>query len=610
MVDGGVRFRVVAPAGARVSLVLESEGSRVVPMVPPMPGEAGRHTCFVPGLRAGALYRYRIDDGSPLPDPASRFQPDGPHGPSEVIDPTTYLWRDADHRGVSLRGQVVYELHIGTFTREGTFAAAARELGALAEMGITLIELMPLADFPGDFGWGYDGVDLFAPPHVYGRPDALRAFVDEAHRVGLGVILDVVYNHLGPDGAFVPVFYESFFSKVQNDWGQCINFDGEGSQPVRELYLENAAYWIREYHLDGLRLDATQDIHDTSDPHILREIVRVARQAAGPREIVVIAENEPQQTSLVRGSEDGGACDALWNDDFHHSAMAAATGHTEAYYSDTAGTPQELISSIKWGYLYQGQYYSWQKKPRGQPGLDLEALHFVFFLQNHDQVANSARGRRLHALTSPGRARALKALLLLAPGTPMLFQGEEFDSPTPFYFFADHNTELAELVRKGRVDFLSQFPSSRGRGVQGILADPGARATFEACKLDGSLRSPRSEAYRLTRALLHLRKTDPVFRAQDATRVHGAVLGDEAFVLRYLGQGGDDRLVLVNLGRDLPLHRAPEPLLAPPRGKRWRIVLSTEDPELGGSGLPPLDAYEHWRLHGHSTTVLGPEDKP
>ena len=312
----------------------------------------------------------------------------------------------------------------------------------------------------------------------------------------------------------------------------------------------------------------------------------------------------------MRGSEDGGACDALWNDDFHHSAMAAATGHTEAYYSDTAGTPQELISSIKWGYLYQGQYYSWQKKLRGEPGLDLEAAHFVFFLQNHDQVANSARGRRLHTLTSPGRARALKALLLLAPGTPMLFQGEEFDSPTPFYFFADHNKELAELVRKGRVDFLSQFPSARGRGVKRLLADPGARATFEACKLDGSLRSPRSEAYRLTRALLHLRRTDSVFRAQDATRVHGAVLGGEAFVLRYLGQGGDDRLVLVNLGRDLPLHRSPEPLLAPPRGKEWRVVLSTEDPEFGGSGLPPLDAYEHLRLHGHSTTVLGPEDKP
>ena len=602
--EDGVHFKVLAPRRRRVRVVIEGEPRRVLTLE--NGGEEG-FSCFVPGLRRGALYRYLLDDDdNPYPDPASRFQPDGPHGPCEVVDPASYVWRDGVFPGVRLQGQVVYELHVGTFTLEGTYRSAARELPALAALGIGLIELMPLAEFPGRFGWGYDGVNLFAPSHLYGRPDDLRAFIDEAHALGIGVVLDVVYNHLGPDGNYLGQFSDTFFSaEKKTDWGAAINFDGEGSAEVRAYYCENAAYWIDEFHFDGLRLDATQDIWDSTTPHILTELIQAAQQAAGTRSIVTIAENEPQTASLVRSREQGGkSCDALWNDDFHHSAMVAATGHAEAYYSETHGTPQELISALKWGYLYQGQYYAWQKQTRGEPALDLPAEHFVLYLQNHDQVANSARGLRLHRLTSPGRARALKALLLLAPGTPMLFQGEEFDASTPFYYFADHETELADLVRRGRGDFLLQFPSMRDPGTRSLLPDPAAHETFARSKLDQSERERHVEAVALTRDLIALRKRDAVFRAQRADRMHGAVLGPEAFALRFLGEQGDDRLLLINLGLDLPLTRAAEPLLAPPRDARWQILFSTEDPSYGGSGTPPLDAYEALRLHGHAAVVL------
>jgi maltooligosyltrehalose trehalohydrolase len=603
VVASGVDFRLSAPRCRNVSLIVESEGGRLVPMQ-----RIGRSdfSAFVPGLRAGALYRFLLDDDRvPYPDPASRFQPEGPHGPSQVVDPASYEWRDAAHAGVHLDGQVLYELHLGTFTPEGTFLAAARELPVLAELGITTVELMPVADFPGRFGWGYDGVCLYAPSRLYGTPDDFRFFVDEAHRIGLGVILDVVYNHFGPDGCYLTRFSDSFFRKEKNDWGNSINFDGEGSHDVRAFFAENAAYWIDEFHLDGLRLDATQEIHDGSDPHVITEIVRAARAAGSPRSILVFAENEAQHAHLARPQELGGSdVDALWNDDFHHSAFVAATGRREAYFSDMHGTPQELISAIRWGYLFQGQRFAWQKKSRGEPALDLPAKRFVTYLENHDQVANSALGRRLHQLTSPGRARALTVLWLLAPGTPLFFQGQEFDARAPFLFFADHGEELGKLVREGRARFVSQFPSAKDDAVQRGLANPASLDTFRSSKLDLGERSVHRHALCLVRKLLTLRKTDAVFRSQRADRIFGAVLGEEAFLLRYLGEAGDDRLVLVNLGRDLDLEHASEPLLAPPRGRRWAPLLCSEAPEFGGAGAPPHEAYEFLRLHGQASTVL------
>jgi maltooligosyltrehalose trehalohydrolase len=610
--DGGVHFRVWAPRRQRVSVVLEA-GPGSPATVQLQAEDGGYFAGHSPVAAAGTRYRYRLDDDpTPYPDPASRFQPEGPHGPSEVIDPAAFPWTDFNWPGVGLPGQVIYELHIGTFTPEGTWAAAARELPYLADVGVTVVEVMPVAEFPGRFGWGYDGVDLFAPTRLYGRPDDFRAFVDRAHALGVGVVLDVVYNHFGPDGNYLGQFASDYFTdRYKTDWGTAINYDGDTAGPVREFVSANAAYWIDEYHLDGLRLDATQNIYDASGAHILADVGGSARRAAGKRSVIIVAENELQEVKLVRPRDQGGyGLDGLWNDDFQHSAHVALIGHNEAYYTDYLGAPQEFISAVKHGYLYQGQWYDWQKKRRGTPAFGVPPAAFVNYIDNHDQVANSGRGLPSHALSSPGRYRSMTALLLLAPGTPMLFQGQEFASFSPFLYFADHNAELAPLVRKGRAEFLAQFPSVAQPKMQAILPDPADPTTFARCKLDPAERERNTAVVALHRDLLRLRRTEPAFRAQRIGGVDGAVLGSEAFVLRFFGDlpgGMEDRLLVVNLGRDLRLHPAPEPLLAPPEGGRWETLWSSEDPRYGGSGTPPLDTVDaNWHVPGRAAAVLVP----
>ncbi|HXG13439.1 MAG TPA: malto-oligosyltrehalose trehalohydrolase [Gemmataceae bacterium] len=613
---GGVHFRVWAPRRQRVEVVLEggiepSCGGTAVAIELEAEGN-GYFSGHVAVASAGTRYRFRLDGDTALyPDPASRFQPEGPHGPSQVIDPSRFAWSDDGWPGVSLQGQVIYEMHIGTFTPEGTWQAAARQLPELADLGVTVIEVMPVAEFPGRFGWGYDGVDLFAPTRLYGTPDDFRRFVDQAHAAGLGVILDVVYNHLGPDGNYLKQFAEDYFTdRYKCEWGEALNFDGPGAGPVREFFIANAGYWIDEFHLDGLRLDATQQIFDGSPEHILAAITRRVREAGRGRRTLIVAENESQHAQLVRPPERGGyGIDALWNDDFHHSARVALTGCREGYYTDYRGAPQEFISAVKWGYLYQGQRYKWQQKRRGMPALDLEPARFVTFLENHDQVANSARGLRCHQLSSPGRFRALTALTLLAPGTPMLFQGQEFASSRPFFYFADHHPELAKLVRKGRADFLAQFRRIALPEVQARLPDPADMRTFERCKLDFAERQQHAEAYALHRDLLCLRREEPVFRAQRPRGVDGAVLGPHAFVLRYFGDDRNDVLLVVNLGRDLHFDPAPEPLLAPPEGKQWKVRWSSEDIRYGGDGTAPLDTEENWRIPAEAAVVLVPAEQ-
>ena len=601
--SGGAHFRVWAPRRRVVEVAIEG-GTRT----PLAAEDNGYFSGAVSGARAGTLYKYRLDGGESFPDPASRFQPQGPHGPSQVVDPAAYRWRDEGWKGVSLPGQVLYELHVGTFTKEGTWAAAARELPALRELGVTVVEVMPVADFAGRFGWGYDGVDLYAPTRLYGTPDDMRAFVDEAHRVGLGVILDVVYNHLGPSGNYLPQFSERYFTdEYGTEWGEPFNYDGEDSAPVREFISSNAACWIAEFHLDGLRLDATQSMHDASPEHILAPVAREARRAAGPRSIILVAENEPQETKLVRPPQEGGyGIDALWNDDFHHSAMVALTGRSEAYYSDYCGTPQEFVSALKYGYLYQGQMYRWQGKRRGTSSFGVPRPAFVTFIQNHDQVANSARGRPAHLLASPARWRAMTALTLLGPGTPMLFQGQEYASSKPFLFFADHEGDLAKAVRTGRRGFLSQFRSLALEEWTPELPDPADPATFESCRLDHQERERHRDAWALHRDLLRVRREDDVLRRQGADGLDGAVLGSHAFVLRFFGPKGDDRLLVVNLGSDEHFSPAPEPLLAPPAGRRWTVRWSSEDRAYGGSGTFPPDSADGWRLPGESTLLLAP----
>ena len=613
----GVHFRVWASQRQRVEVVLEGgrgQSPGVEPLVVALTPEAsGYFSGLVAGAGAGTLYRYRLDGEAALyPDPASRFQPCGPHGPSQVIDPDIFDWHDSGWHGVPLVGQVIYEMHLGTFTSEGTWEAASRELPELAKVGITVIEIMPIADFPGRFGWGYDGVNLFAPTRLYGTPDDCRRFVDRAHALGLGVILDVVYNHLGPDGNYFVRFSPEYFSsRYTTDWGEAINFDDEHAGPVREFFLANAAYWIDEFHLDGLRLDATQNIYDSSSDHILAAVARAVRQAAHGRATLLVAENERQQTHLVRPPAQGGyGLDALWNDDFHHSAMVALTGRNEAYYTDYHGTPQEFISALKWGYLYQGQWYTWQQQRRGTPAFGLQPATFVTFIQNHDQIANSGRGLRCHRLSSPGRYKALTAVLLLGPGTPMLFQGQEFAASSPFFYFADFEGELAQLVRQGRAESLRQFPSIAQPEMQARLPDPADPETFARSKLDLSERQRHAELYTLHRDLLRLRREDPVFRAQRPGGMDGAVLGSEAFVLRFFGEDSDDRLLVVNLGRDLPMEPAPEPLLAPPQDRGWTILWSSEDPRYGGGGTAPLEGVANWHMPGHAAVVLRPKTCP
>jgi maltooligosyltrehalose trehalohydrolase len=595
---------VWAPKRRRVEVLWEGQRERPVELA----AEGGGYFAgTAPAAQAGMRYRYRLDGGDAYPDPASRFQPEGPHGPTQVIDPGSFRWTDASWRGAGAERQVLYEMHIGTFTLEGIWDAAAHKLSELTDLGVTVLEVMPVADFPGRFGWGYDGVNLFAPTRLYGAPDAFRRFVDQAHAVGLGVILDVVYNHFGPDGNYLSQFADDYFTdRYENEWGEAINFDGPQAGPVREFFVANAGYWIEEFHLDGLRLDATQQMFDASAEHILAAIARRVRQAAHGRATLLIAENEPQEVRLVRPPEQGGyGLDALWNDDFHHAAMVALRGHNEAYYSDYLGSPQEFISALKWGYLYQGQRYSWQKKRRGTPTFGIRPSAFVNYIQNHDQIANSARGQRGHVLSGIGRFKAMTAVLLLGPGTPMLFQGEEFATSSPFYFFADHHPDLARLVCAGRAKFLAQFPSVALPEIQACLPDPADPKTFERCKLYWDERQSHAEMVALHRDLLRLRRDDPVFRSAVGRRVDGAVLGPQAFVLRYFGRE-EDRLLIVNFGRDIHLNPAPEPLLAPPKGQSWELLWSSEDPRYGGNGTPPLDTEDNWRIPGQTTAVLRP----
>ena len=611
--EGGVHFRVWAPERRRVDVVLEGDAAGGRSPVPLRPAGDGYFAGLVAAAAAGTRYRLRLDDGDAFPDPASRFQPDGPFGPSCIVDPGAYRWTDDGWRGVPLRGQVLYELHVGTFTQEGTFAAALEHLPALADLGVTVLELLPVADFPGRFGWGYDGVNLFAPTRLYGEPDDFRRFIDRAHRHGLAVLLDVVYNHVGPSGNFLGQFSPYYFSdRHRTEWGDATNFDGPHCRAVREFFLANARCWVEEYHLDGLRLDATQSMFDDSSPHILADVVDVVRAAGGTRRTLVVGENEPQRIELVRPRDEGGhALDALWNDDFHHAARVALTGNTEAYFAPYRGTPQEFVSAAKYGYLYGGQLYDWQQKRRGTPTFGVPPAHLVHYLQNHDQVANTGLGTRVHQATSPGRHRALTALLLLLPQTPMLFQGQEFAASSPFLYFADHEPELARLVAKGRREFLAQFASLAVPEAQALLPQPHDPRTFERSKLDHAERERHRHVLDLHRDLLRLRREEPLFAAQRPGGVDGAVLSESAFVLRYFAEDGADRLVGVNLGRTLPLVPAPEPLLAPPPGMRWTTLWTTEQPRYGGVATPPVETPRGgWQLPGESLVVLAPEGAP
>ena len=603
----GVSFRVWAPSAKKVEVVFDSGA---VLELAAAEGGGGDFVGTAPDRKAGDRYQYRLDNRGTFPDPCSRFQPDGPHGSSQVVDPSTYEWKDKAWRGVSMPGQVVYELHIGTFTAGGTFQAAREHLQELADLGITLLEVMPVAEFSGRWNWGYDGVDLWAPFHGYGTPDDFRAFVDEAHHLGLGVILDVVYNHLGPDGNYLGQYTSHYVTdRYKNAWGEAMNLDGPESSHVREFFIENACMWIREYHLDGLRLDAIQNVEDASPRHLLGELSTRVRATAAPRGIVLVAENELQQVRSIHTPESGGfGLDSMWNDDFHHSAKVALTGRREGYYIDYLGTAQELVSEVRRGFLFQGQRCAFQNKLRGTLVRDEPAAAFVCFLQNHDQVGNTLYGERIVHTGNPGRIRALTALLLLGPSTPMLFQGQEYGASTPFHYFADHGPELSALVHAGRRGAFMGFASYGTPEAQALVVDPSAEATFQASKLDRSQASPQQLA--LHKSLLALRRSDPTIAAQRRDLVEGAVLANHAFVLRWMDGTHGERLLVVNLGPELELRIVNEPLLAPPTDCTWSVTWSSDDVRFGGSGAVHPCMADGWRFPGESAVFLTPNHVP
>lgn len=596
----GVHFRLWAPDHSKVRLILENEAAPCD--YHPMKKEAkGYFSCLVPEAKEGSLYRFELGTTKKwVSDPASRFQPQGVFGPSCVIDPN-YSWRDQEWRGVDIQGQIIYEMHIGTFTPEGTFQAGAKQLQELSNLGITLIELMPLNDFYGHFGWGYDGVNFFAPSHLYGTPNDLKFFIDEAHRLGLGVIHDVVYNHLGLEGnQLFDCTKEYIHKKEKTDWGQAINFD---SSEVREYFLTNAKYWIEEFHFDGLRIDATPWFFSSTKVHILSELSKVVKKSGRRKKTIIIGENEPQNTHLLRPYRKGGyGFDALWNDDFHHSAHVRLTGMREAYYTDYLGTPQEFVSSCKYGFLFQGQYYAWQKKTRGIPHLALPNGSLIVFLENHDQIANSGVGFRLHQISDPGNYRALTALLLLNPHTPMLFQGQEFGATTPFLYFADHSEKLSQLVFKGHTKTLSQFPSLATEEMKKRLPNPEDPITFMKSKLDFKERNPNSALYQLHKDLIYLRRNDSVFKKMGEVKIDGAVLGSESFLIRYFGNQ-EDRLLIINFGPDTDFNPASEPLLVAGLKKKWKLIWSSQSAVYGGKGTPLL-SFPRWKLLGHSANLF------
>jgi maltooligosyltrehalose trehalohydrolase len=490
---------------------------------------------------------------------------------------------------------VIYEMHIGTFTLGGTWASARERLSHLTSLGITTIEVMPIAEFDGRFGWGYDGVFLFAPYHRYGTPDDVRGFIDAAHGEGLAVILDVVYNHLGPSGNVLPEFSTSYFA-AETEWGQGFNLDGDCSGPVRHYMRENVRHWIEEYRFDGLRFDATHALIDRSPTHIVHELTEHGREVASTRRIYVSIESEPQDTSLVRRDDNGPGADALWNEDWHHSAAVALTGRREAYFTDYFGTASEFASMARWNLLYQGQWYSWQKKPRGGDARGYPHAAFVCFIENHDQVANTGIGARLHEAADRATWRVLSALLLLGPAVPLLFQGQEEAVEQPFTYFADHQPPLSDLVRRGRLEFLAQFPSLASPEMQARLPVPTDDGTFNRCRLDWRPTRAGEEARRLYQDLISLRRHDPVLAdvGTASVAVDGSAPAGAIVLVRYTA-GHDVRLLVINLG---PLTECAmnDPLLAPPPGARWEMVFASEQSQYGGHGVHAIPDEGRWRL--------------
>jgi maltooligosyltrehalose trehalohydrolase len=579
LIGSGVSFRTWAINKSMVEVVLMDDRANPLRTLPMAKDADGYHLLETGEASAGMLYQYRLD-GRLFPDPASRFQPLGVHGPSQIVDPSTFHWTDQGWRRADINDWVIYELHVGTFTPPGSYLAIIDHFDHLIRLGITVVELMPLADFPGTRNWGYDGVALYGPCHSYGTPDDLRYLINAAHQAGLAVVLDAVYNHLGPDGNYLGDYSPNYYNSTHHTpWGAAFNFDGIDSDVVRRLFIENAIYWLEEFHFDGFRLDATHAIPDESGKHLIQEITEETQKRGG----VVICEDPRNERLIITPREKGGyGCDAVWADDFHHVVRVQVTGEDEGYLGYFKGTPEELLRTMREGWLFTGQI---QKDgiPRGTSGAQIEPQHFVHCISNHDQVGNRAFGDRLHQIVSPEAYRSASALLLLSPYTPMLFMGQEWGCSSPFCYFTDHEPQLGHNITEGRRKEFKQFSAFRDPESRQRIPDPQAEETFLKSKLVWSEVTSPEKAWllRLYQDLIRFRRTKLVERRRGTWHVE--LVAPFTLALRYHSvPGSGAALVLIQLVSTQTIVGAEAAVLRPRKGSGWQFAISSNQPIYGG----------------------------
>jgi len=580
--DKSVEFRVCAPNVTNLAVLILSEGDQ--PRTVPMTGtDAGDFVAKVPDVRDGADYFYVLNNERERPDPVSRWLPRSVHGPTRIVNPDSFRWSDQGWTGIPLKDFIIYEFHPGTFTTESTFESAIARLPYLRDLGITAIEIMPVAEVPGNRNWGYDGASLYAPQSTYGGPDGLKKLVDACHQHGLAVVLDVVYNHLGPEGNYLPEFAPCFTDAHHTPWGKAINFDGPGSDGVRRFFIDNALYWLTEYHIDALRLDAIHGIYDFGARHFLDELSEAFQNQANRlnRRAWLIAESDLDDVRIINPRSQGGyALDAQWHDDFHHALYALLTGEREGFLMDF-GRLAELSKSIRDGFVFDWKYSRYRQRHFGSSSKDHPGEQFVGFIQNHDQIANTSRGKRLASLVSEGQVKLAAVLTLCSPFLPLLFMGEEYGETAPFFYFTGFkDTALANAVTEGRKRELGSHYSERD------FADPQALSTFELCKLDWTKIEvdPHSSILRLYRDLIALRKRHPSLNncRKDLTEIR---FDEQAkvLVMKRTDPDGERSLLVLNFSAQFQ---------SIPVGvdvREWRQVLSTAADKYSVTPKPSIE---------------------
>ena len=595
--QNGVQFRVWSPESRSMDVMVRSPETPAS-VLPLQPSGDGYFTGVFPNIAPGTRYQFRINGGHSYPDPASRFQPDGVHGPSQVVDPSLFHWTDANWTGLRMEDLILYELHVGTFTPAGTFNGVREKLKCLQDLGITAVELLPVADFPGNRNWGYDGVDLFAPARCYGTPDELRHLVNEAHALNIGVFLDVVYNHLGPDGAYVGAFSPYYFSsRHKSPWGDAVNLDDKHCRHARHFFLENALHWIHEYHIDGLRLDATHAMVDDSPTHFIKELAqKVHVSLPKERNLLLVAEDDRNQAQLILPTDRGGyGLDGVWADDFHHQMRRLLAGDDEGFFQDFSGNVKDLAQTIRQGWFYTGQESVFMKRPQGTSTQGIPLQKFVHSIQNHDQVGNRALGDRLHFDVDLASFRAASALLLLSPATPLLFMGQEWGATSPFCFFTDHPEALGKAVTKGRRNEFRHFKAFSQPDAILSLPDPQALSTFVSSKLNWEERNlqPHAGILGLYRDLITLRKTEPALQGKLNSTFEVEALGQNILTLKRQTADKFSLLIVACLKGKGKVIIGIHPATQPPLGKRWDLLWTTQDVHFTDTPSGPLMTNEN-----------------